>query len=60
MLLTQSGSLPAVQAGEISRLDPDQVVILGGTNAVSTSVEAEISALLDQWSRGRAAGSPSA
>lgn len=48
VLLTQSGSLPQVQAAEVTRLDPDRVVILGGTNAVSSAVETELGALVGE------------
>ena len=38
VLLTDPGFLPAVVADEIVRLDPDRIVVLGGTAAVSQAV----------------------
>ena len=45
ILLTQPDSLPAEPSAELQRLDPAQVVILGGTGAVSTTVEQAVAAL---------------
>ena len=45
LLLTEFASLPTVIADEIVRLDPDRIVVVGGTAVVSTSVEAELEAL---------------
>lgn len=38
LLLVNPNSLPTATANELARLDPDTVVILGGTSAVSPSV----------------------
>src|SRR5690606_26064184 len=35
---TASNALPGVVAAEIERLDPDEVIIVGGTGAVSAAV----------------------
>ena len=47
LLLVSTTSLPATVAAELVRLDPDRVVILGGTSAVSAAVEEAIDALFD-------------
>ena len=46
LLLVRTMSLPSSVADELVRLDPDRVVILGGTAAVSAAVEEAIDALL--------------
>ncbi len=46
LLLTAPGSLPASVAAEIRREQPAKVVIVGGTAAVSGSVEAQVRALV--------------
>jgi putative cell wall-binding protein len=46
LLLVPSGSVPSSVATELQRLDPDQIVILGGTNVVSAGVESQIRSLL--------------
>lgn len=46
LLLTTPSSLPTVIRNELVRLDPDLVVIVGGTGVVSASVEAAVGALL--------------
>lgn len=46
LILVRSGSLPAPVAAELQRLDPDEVVILGGTGAVSQTVAVQIAALI--------------
>ncbi|AXH96832.1 cell wall-binding repeat-containing protein [Ornithinimicrobium avium] len=38
VLLTRPGSIPAVVAAELARLDPDRIVVLGGRTAVSDAV----------------------
>lgn len=43
ILLTPRDSLPQIVADEITRLDAEEIVILGGTNAVSTAVETRVS-----------------
>ncbi|MEA3511399.1 MAG: cell wall-binding repeat-containing protein [Actinomycetota bacterium] len=47
LLFVSTTSLPSTVAAELVRLDPDRVVILGGTAAVSTAVEEAIDALFD-------------
>ena len=47
LLLVSTTSLPSSVAEELVRLDPDRVVILGGTAAVSVAVEEAIDALFD-------------
>lgn len=39
VLLVRHGSIPAPVATQLNRLDPGQIVILGGTDAVSTTVQ---------------------
>jgi putative cell wall-binding protein len=39
ILLTPAGALPAVVSAELARLNPTTVVIVGGPNSVSTSIE---------------------
>lgn len=46
LLLVQTGSLPASVAGELQRLDPGRVVVLGGPSSVSDSVASQIQWLL--------------
>jgi putative cell wall-binding protein/peptidoglycan/xylan/chitin deacetylase (PgdA/CDA1 family) len=45
LLLTMPTSLPATVRAEIDRLNPGLIVIVGGTNAVSTAVQAELAQL---------------
>ena len=47
VLFVSTTSLPSIVADELVRLDPDRVVILGGTAAVSAAVEEAIDALFD-------------
>ena len=42
VLLTQAGSLPSAIAQELSRLKPQRIVVLGGTGAVSTTVQNQL------------------
>ena len=42
ILLTRTNSLPAVTAQELVRLEPDRIIVLGGSGAVSDSVMTEI------------------
>jgi putative cell wall-binding protein len=42
VLLTDKNSLPATTAAELDRLNPEKIVILGGTAAVSTAVESDL------------------
>lgn len=44
ILLVQTNSIPAVTATELTRLAPDEIVILGGPLAVSSSVETALGA----------------
>ena len=44
LLLTRTGSLPAETRNELQRLGVTEVVILGGTDAVSAVVEADLAA----------------
>lgn len=44
LLLVNTTSLPGATAAELSRLDPDRIVLLGGTGAIATSVESALSA----------------
>jgi putative cell wall-binding protein len=46
LLLVPGTFLPSSVAGELSRLNPDTVIILGGTNAVSADVAYAIESLL--------------
>ena len=46
VLLTPTNSLPASVAAEITRLGPVQIIILGGTSAISTTVANQLAALL--------------
>lgn len=46
VLLTQATHLPAVTAEAADRLDPDRIVVVGGTAAVSEEVLAELEAYL--------------
>jgi putative cell wall-binding protein len=45
LLLVPGTSLPAAVATELRRLDPTNIVIVGGPNAVSDSVRNQIRAL---------------
>jgi uncharacterized lipoprotein YddW (UPF0748 family)/putative cell wall-binding protein len=47
LLLTTPDALPAPTRAELLRLAPDTIVILGGTAAVSTPVEADLAAIAD-------------
>ncbi|GAA1146199.1 cell wall-binding repeat-containing protein [Ornithinicoccus hortensis] len=46
LLLTRTGSLPAETAAELTRLQPSQVIVIGGSAAIQDSVLAEAAALL--------------
>ncbi|MFB2555238.1 cell wall-binding repeat-containing protein [Herbiconiux liangxiaofengii] len=39
ILLTPAGALPSVVSAELARLNPSEVVIVGGPNSVSTAIE---------------------
>jgi putative cell wall-binding protein len=45
LLLTAPGSLPAEVVTEINRLNPDEIIVVGGTGSVSASVYAALSGL---------------
>lgn len=45
LLLTNPTTLPTVVSDEITRLNPDTIYIVGGTSAVSASVEAALAAI---------------
>lgn len=45
VLLTDSATLPAVTRAALQRLQPQEIVVLGGTGAVSAAVEAELATL---------------
>jgi len=45
VLLTTKAILPAATRDEISRLDPDEIVIVGGLGVVSAAVESSLAAL---------------
>jgi len=47
VLLTARDALPAITAGELERLAPDEVFVVGGTAAVDDAVLMEIGDLLD-------------
>jgi peptidoglycan/xylan/chitin deacetylase (PgdA/CDA1 family) len=44
LLLTRPGSLPAVTRRALGRLNPDRIIVLGGTSAVGIDVEDELRA----------------
>ncbi|NYF09841.1 YVTN family beta-propeller protein [Leifsonia sp. AK011] len=44
ILLTRPDALPTVVANELTRLDPDNIVVLGGTGTVTSSVQNALSA----------------
>ncbi len=46
VLLTRSSSLPQEAVDELEALDPERVVLLGGTAAISGAVQTEVGALL--------------
>ncbi len=54
VLLTRPGALPPSVADEIGRLDPDRVVVLGGTAAITDDVVDELEAGTDALVRRRA------
>jgi SpoIID/LytB domain protein len=51
VLLTAPGSLPKSTVDAITRLAPAKVVVLGGTGAVSTAVEAQLKGLVGTVTR---------
>lgn len=44
IVLTQPDNLPAETIAELERLDPQRIIVLGGTQAVSTQVEIDLAA----------------
>ncbi len=56
ILLTKPNKLPAETIGELARLEPREVVILGGVNAISEAVAQRVAAVVDASVR-RIAGS---
>lgn len=51
LLLVRPSSVPAVTRAEIERLDPQRIVIFGGTAAVGASVESDLATLADDVER---------
>ncbi len=51
VLLTRSGSLPQTTADELTRLDPNKIVILGGLGAVGDRVETRLRGLAPEVER---------
>jgi putative cell wall-binding protein/DNA-binding beta-propeller fold protein YncE len=51
LLLTAPTSLPAVVKAELIRLNPDKIVVLGSTAAVSASVQAQLASIapVSRW-----------
>jgi len=49
LLLTAPTHLPAVVAAELERLQPQRVVIVGGTGVISSAVENQVSTISQQW-----------
>ncbi|SMH42202.1 Putative cell wall binding repeat 2 [Rathayibacter oskolensis] len=47
LLLTDPRTLPAVVADEITRLEPDRIVVVGGPGSVSEAVRRSVDALTD-------------
>ena len=45
LLLTEHGALPAVIKAELERLQPDEIIIAGGTGVVSAAVETQLKKL---------------
>ncbi len=46
VLLTNTTSLPSSIANELTRLKPKKIVVLGGTGAVSSTVEKQLKSYL--------------
>ncbi|MDH6182169.1 beta-xylosidase/putative cell wall-binding protein [Microbacteriaceae bacterium SG_E_30_P1] len=51
LLLVQPNAIPQVIADEIERLDPDKIVVVGGTASVTEGVFNDLSALTDETLR---------
>ena len=56
VLLSASTQLPAVVAAELARLAPSEVVLLGGTSSLSSSVSGQVKAAVPGVSVSRLAG----
>ncbi|MGB7450237.1 MAG: cell wall-binding repeat-containing protein [Ornithinimicrobium sp.] len=56
LLLTKPGSLPASMAEELKRLSPGQLIVLGGSGAVSTSTAREAAQYSDSGTFTRVSG----
>lgn len=52
LLLTKKTYVPGVVVGEIDRLDPRRIILVGGVDAVSAKVEADLRALAPTTRRG--------
>lgn len=48
VLLVDTDEVPAVIAAELRRLDPGEVVLLGGSNTITTGVQLQLSSLLQR------------
>ncbi|MEA3502041.1 MAG: cell wall-binding repeat-containing protein [Actinomycetota bacterium] len=57
MLLTRADELPSYTRDELSRLQPDKIVILGGPNMVGSAVEQELATYAGSGSVERLSGS---
>lgn len=51
LLLTSRDRLPTIVKGEIARLGPDRIVVVGGRSSVSDAVLAELAALAPEGAR---------
>lgn len=49
LLLTRHDGLPGITASELRRIQPSTVTLVGGTNAVSQTVEEEVRGILSEW-----------
>ena len=56
LLLTQPGSVPSIVRSELVRLDPERVVVVGGTAAIRSSVVSTVRSLLPSAQVDRIAG----
>ncbi|MCK0113408.1 cell wall-binding repeat-containing protein [Ornithinimicrobium sp. F0845] len=51
ILLTRAGKLPNVTAAALAEIAPSSVVVIGGTGAVSSAVEADVAAIVPDTRR---------
>lgn len=51
LLLLEPGAIPAVVSTELERLDPDRIVVIGGTPSVSAAVFAQLDAAYGEVTR---------